>query len=379
MLSFLDMPIQPSFVWQSLIFFTTSYSILVVTSLCYILPICSTSVFNTPSSVTKNSCYTYLPGNDILKLFVTPILLIAFVNVLWTGFQIMPWFAHITIGTFQVYSTFLILSLFTSLLILLLTKLNVLTFTNSDYLLTIYQFLLWMWLLYSSNNLLTFVFLIEIIGVLITLLVTTSTFSLTNLENIFKKNATSYFNENLPTAFLISLLFFFWISLISSITLFLFISFFFVKAPTFEWGIIESLTVYLLTVTNTKTSFSLSSSWLILVVCLLLKCGIFPFFAWKPSFFKGTSIMSIIFYVYFYFTLLLIFIMETLLNLTHELFYSTISQLTIVLVCGTLIFSTTLLNTHYIKTFIAFSSILNTALVLHALFSITFVDVNLLL
>lgn len=379
LLFFLDMFIHSSLTWQLLIFFTTLYSLLIITFLCYVLPICTTSIFNTTLNITKNSYYAYLSGNNLLKLFITPILLIIFVNILWTNFQLMPWFAHITINMFQIYSTFWILFFFTSITILLLTKLNVLTFTNSDYLLTIYQFLFWMWLLYASNNLLTFIFLIEIIGVLVTLLVTTSTFSLTNVENVFKKNSTSYFNDNLPTTFLISLLFFFWISLISSITLFIFISFFFVKIPTFEWGTIESLTLYLLTITNVKTSFSLNSSWLIFITCLLLKCGIFPFFAWKPSFFKGISIMSIIFYVYFYFTLLLILLIEVLLNLTHELFYSTISPLTILLLCGTLIFSTTLLNTHYVKTFIAFSSILNTALILHALLAFTFVDTYFLL
>lgn len=375
LLSIFDIYVHSSLVWQIFIFFITLYTLFLVTMLIYVLPVLTTIPFATPRSLKKNSDYNYVNGVQLLKLLSTPLILLYAEHSLWSNFQTLSWFSHVVFGNFQVYSTFMILIFFFTITPLLLTKLNILNFSNSDFTLTLYQFLFWLWLLYLSNNLLTFIFIIEVVSVLITLLITTSTFARVDSNNVFKKNLTSYFNHSLPTTFLTSLLFFFWMSLISSIMLFIFTSLFFLKIPTFEWGSIEIVMTYLLTSGDFKTSANIHFVWTLFIICLLLKCGIFPFYAWKPTFFKGISFFSITFYVYFYFTLLLILFVEILGNLLHELFYSTISSLVMFLTLGTLFFVTTLLNTHYLKTFIAFSSILNTSLILHALFSITFVDV----
>jgi hypothetical protein len=58
------------------------------------------------------------------------------------------------------------------------------------------------------------------------------------------------FEMSTPYSFLNSIIFFFWMSLITSLNLFIFLLFLYTKIPTLDWYVIEYLFIYISNVSN---------------------------------------------------------------------------------------------------------------------------------
>ena len=97
-----------------------------------------------------------------------------------------------------------------------------------------------------------------------------------------------------------SILYLFWVSLISSLNLFLFCLFFYIKILTFDYYLIEHIFSFFIINSSFKEIIINSISWYILIFCLFLKCGIAPLYIWKPSFFKGLPFYTLFIYIYFF-------------------------------------------------------------------------------
>jgi hypothetical protein len=85
-----------------------------------------------------------------------------------------------------------------------------------------------------TNDIFNLYVFIEILSTLITLLLITSTFSTTYFYNNLNLNLHNYFNNTTPFFFVQMLMYFFWISLISSLNLFFFLILFYIKFLTFD-------------------------------------------------------------------------------------------------------------------------------------------------
>jgi hypothetical protein len=85
------------------------------------------------------------------------------------------------------------------------------------------------------------------------------------------------------------------------------------------------------------------------------------------------------FYIFFYYFFLLFFILHFFLVYTNELFFSNMSILTVLLLVGFLYSFFILLESYYIKSFLAISSILNTLLIFLGMSGFQTLDFTLLL
>jgi len=321
------------------------------------------------------SSFMFISAFNFSYFLYTPLILLVIVSWAWVGPELTAWFGHIIFTSFQ-YKLFYLITF--SFFLVWAVYIASFYFTSQevyDYTIVTYCFFLWLFLLFTANNIFTVIFFIEVLSALVTLTLITSVFSSTYFYNNLNFTSTLYFNNGTPNAFLQTLLFFFWISLVSSLNLFVFLTLFYMHFLTFDWFLVESIFYYLIVSGEVTTPITLSLVWFSFMTCIFLKCGLVPFFFWKPTFFKGITLHALFLYVCFYYYFLLSFFTYFLLVYLNELFYFSIFVNYVLILGGTVLLSFVLCESYYIKAFLAMSSILNTLLVFLAMSSITVTDV----
>lgn len=326
------------------------------------------------SSFSNSTLFNYLSGFDLFGLLVTPLLIILVVNFSWTSPVISAWFGHIIFTSFQLKMSTFLLVVFSLVWIAYMSSFYYSSQEIFDYTTVTYSFFLWTIFLFLANNIFTVIFFIEILSALITLLLITSVFSSTYFYNNLSLTQHSYFNQSTPFSFLQTLMFFFWISLVSSLNLFLFLTLFYLKFLTFDWYTLEAVFSYVVSVSDLKSLFFISLSWFNFMFCIFLKCGLVPFYFWKPMFFKGIPLHSLFFYIFFFYFSLFLFFIYFFVVYLNELFYFNMFINLAMLILGLIFLVFIICESYYVKSFLAMSSILNTLFVFLAMSSYCITD-----
>lgn len=242
------------------------------------------SFFNLTNTSTK-SLFNFLSGYDLYWFLVTPLVLFLLLNMSWTGPNLLAWFGHITFTAMQYKITYLSTTLFLLVWTTYVTSFYFASKDVFDYTSVTYSLFIWTTLLFSANNIFTAIFFIEILSTLIMLLVITSTFSTTLNYNTLDLTNHHFFNNTLPVTFLQSLLFFFWMSLLGSLSLFFFTILFFTKFLTFDWTLCELVFRYFTVGGSWRDVLFALTTWFTFIFCIFLKCGLPPFFFLKAGVF----------------------------------------------------------------------------------------------
>lgn len=358
--------------WNLVFFCGYVYLISIISIIFFIIPFIKT--LNENVQKKKETSFECISGLDILNVLIYLIATLLGVLSLWSGVTATAWFSHLIFSNFQFKTTFLVIATFG---LIALINGNSFYFSSKetyDYTVVISHLLLWVIVLFFTNSLLAIIFIVEILSTLIFLLLATSTFSSTHYYNNLNLNLHNYFNDTLPFFFIQTLLFFFWISLVSSLNLFFALLHFYINFLTFDWFIIENFFIFLMSCLTLKNFIFLIFTWFNFLFCIFLKCGLVPFFFWKPTFFKGIPLNLFFFYItFFYFFIFLFFVIFFLIYLT-EVFYHLLVVNVIMLAAGFSLLLAALLEAFYLKTFLALSSILNTLFIFLILNSINTLD-----
>lgn len=357
-----------STVWSICVFAPSIYVILVLSFLLYSLPLLSSnSNFSTNSNNTTT--FSFVNGNCVANIMSFTLFLLLLNTSSWSSSELTAWFGHIIFSSFQLKAQFIIFLSFMLTLYLLSSVTHFSSREIYDFTITTLNMYYWVSLLFASNSIITMIFIIEVQSALLFLLLVTSSFSSTFYYRNTDLSDYNFFSNHIPASFIQSIMYFFWISLIGSLNLFLFTIFLYQKLFSFDWFLLEHVFYYLVVSSTYKEMFTIGVTWSIFLFSLLTKCGIAPFFIWKPTFFKGIGLHTIIFYICFFYYCLFIFFIHLLSSYFHYLtYYYTYILLTLV-IAGMLILLTILCETFYIKSFLAVSSILNSLLVLLAVAS----------
>jgi len=353
-------------VWSFSYFFVTLYIFFIFSFILYLIPIYNS--FNNTKIITVNfNTFHYISNYTINFIINYFLLMLILLNFLWSSTIVSTWFGHIIFSNFQSKIIYLIIIFF----FLIQYVINIFNyFTNReifDFYITMLNILFWIIILFCSNSIFTTIFIIEVLSTLIFLLLVTSSFSSTFFYQNLNFNLHNYNNNSLPYMFLNAIIFYFWISLISSLNLFIFILFFFTKIPSFDWYLIEHIFYFFITHFNFKEQFSLGLVWFFFIFCIFLKCGLAPFYVWKPSFFKGLTWNILFFYITFFYFFLFLFFINFFTSYFYEIFFYYIYISLFLIIIGITVLIFILCETFYIKTFLAISSILNSLLVLLSL------------
>ena len=363
---------NPSILWSCSIFFFFSYITFCLSIIIYMLPVLNN--FQGYTNFKTKSSFSLINWNDLNWVITLPYILFFTLNLIWSSSTLSIWFGHIFLTSYNSKIINLIFFVFLIVLLVLLTTSYFSSKEIYDYYLTLFNFFYWVIFLFLSNSLFTLIFIIEVLSTLIFLLIITSVYS----TNFFYKTSNTYqthfSQQSTPFSYIQSLLFFFWISLISSLNLFLFLIFLFFKCYTLDWYLLEHIFTYLTTISSLTEITSIGLVWLIFLFCLFVKCGLAPFFIWKPTFFKGIPLQTLFFYICFFYFFLFLYIINILTSYFSEIFYFYSFIITIFILISIITLFSILCESLYLKVFLAISSILNSVLVFLALSSTHKID-----
>lgn len=361
-----------SLLWSFSYFFLIIYTLIVFTIILCFLPALKEIINYTKFKKFNN--FDYLIGFDLYWLLVTPLIFIFLINFSWVSPSLSAWFGNLIFSSFQYKITFLILFIFFFVITVYCSSFYFSSKEIYDYIVVCFNFFFWILFLFFSNTIFTIIFFIEILSTLIFLLLITSAFSTTYFYNNLNLNLHNYFNSSTPFFFVQMLMYFFWISLISSLNLFFFLILFYIKFLTFDWFVFEFIFFYVINLSQFKDIFFIIFIWFNLLFCIFLKCGLVPFYFWKPMFFKGIPVHALFFYIFFFYFFLFFFILYFFLIYVNEIFFYFLSVNMLILIVGFCILLFILCEAYYIKAFLALSSILNTLFVFLTLNSVNITD-----
>ena len=219
--------INPSLLWSFSFFFMHIYIITLFSIIIYSIP--SIKEILLVSKFKNKKIFEYVTGFEIHWFLVTPLFLLFILISAWSSYPLTAWFGSLLVSSFQLKISYFITFFF---FLILTTYTSSFYFSSKepyDYLIVNYNFFFWIMFLFFSNTIFTIIFFIEITSTLIFLLIVTSTFSSTYFYNNLNLNLHNYFNQTTPFFFIQVLMYFFWISLISSLNLFFFFNSFLYK------------------------------------------------------------------------------------------------------------------------------------------------------
>lgn len=354
-----------------------SYIILAFTVKMY--SISNTKDFLQFNQTEQNSQFSFLLGFDLFNTFMAPTLGLIILNMSWISPFFFTWFGHLVVATMQHKILYWLLAWF---FLVWCVQLTVFYFTSTelyDFFQVVFFFVLWLLLLFYSTNVFSFIFFIELLSIMIFLLLVSATFSSAYFFETAGHSRHSYFQQSQPSTYLSTLVFFFWTSLLGSVNLYVFLLFFGHQIATFDWQLTELVFRHLVVTGHFKELFQLSFKWLVFLFCLFLKCGLAPFFVWKPNFFKGIPIHALFVYVFFFYFFITLYFLYVLVVLAEEVFYFNVFVNFFLTSVGLVLLLFLLLESYYLKVFFALSSILNTLLVFLAISTANHTDFILLL
>ena len=352
-------------IWSITFFSPLTYITLLISFILYALP---TLTNKTKYSSSSNKfSFVLINSFDLFGLLLSPVIAVMFLASCWSAVTTSAWFGHLLLGPFQFKILYLILFVFSSVIIALASTSYFSSREFYDFMTVLYNFLYWLIIIFMSNTIFTSIFVIEVLSTLIFLLIITSTFS----SNFFYRNLNlsfgHIFQQSTPHTYLQSLLYFFWISLVSSLNLFLFILLLYTKILTLDWFLIEHVFSFLILTSTIKEIVVVGISWFVLLTCIFLKCGVAPLYIWKPTFFKGLPIHTIYIYICFFYFFLFLFLIQLLTSYFSTVFYFYSYVTTIFVLIGLVTLLFIICDSYYIKAFLAISSILNSIFVLMAM------------
>ena len=353
--------------WSFSVFLPLTYAVFIFSALFYTLP---TLKNQTSYTTTKTkSLFLKIDFSDIVFVTCTPLLVILLTLFLWGSPSSSIWFSHILCTNHTLKMSYWLIFIFSLVNFVLLSTSYLTSREIYDYFIVLYNFLYWILMLFASNTIFTAIFVIEVISAVIFLLIVTSTYS----TNYFYRNTSfafgNLFQNSTPFTFLQSLIYYFWISLISALNLFLFILLMYIKVHTLDWFTLEHVFIYLTSVTSLKDLISFGAVWLILLLSIFIKSGIAPLYLYKPTFFKGLPFYTLFFYICFFYFFFFLFVIHMLNSYFSEIFYFYTSIVTVLIVIGLLVLLFIICDSYYLKIFLAISSILNSLFVLLSLTS----------
>ena len=238
---------------------------------------------------------------------------------------------------------------------------------NNDFFFAIANVSIYLIILYYTNTIFSFIFLLEVISITIFYKFIMSKLWFKSSITEDKINFSSNLQE-LPKNYLNMLFFQYWSTFFSSFLLiysFINIHLYYGLSDYFNLNFLELVNqITFLSITNTSLII-----WLPFFIAIFFKIGLTPFHLFKVEIYKGLPIVSLLFYTTFYFLIYLLFISIIYIAYIESLKIVLNSIFIILLLFGSLYIACLLFDLTSMKSFFAYSTIINTVLFFSLLLS----------
>lgn len=266
------------------------------------------------------------------------------------------WYNHLKLNNFIYYILHFILYLNFIIFFFIKFYKNLNINYNIDYFFSLFNIGLFIILIYYTNTLYSFLFILEIISVLILYKFSVSRYFFKN--NIFYKNS-NIFENNLPRPYLNLIFFQYWVNFFSTTLMLFFIFNIIYIFGSSEWFFLNIFNFLNFNLINIIKNISFLLLWFFFFFAFLLKIGFTPIHFFKLEVYKGMPFISIFYYTtYYFFSFFLYFTLLILINFSSYKLYWFFFLILFILV-GIFYLIVLVFDINLIKSFFAYSTIIN--------------------
>lgn len=305
--------------------------------------------------ILKKSSYIYSFHNsfflNINKIFIIILTLFFYT---FKGISNTLWWQHFKITNLNL-SLIAILLVVNILFILICKNISLLNnFVKLDYYFALINLSNFLPLIFLCNTLFTFLFILEFTSTLVFYkFVVSKIWKIKDNTNI--NNFTLF--RNLPNHYLNMLFFQYWATFFSSVLIvFSLISYIYIYGTT-EWFILNLLNTFDLQFNLNKINNLILI--FILVFGFLIKIGFTPVHLYKIEIYKGLPFFAIFYYTTFYFLVFFMFFILLILLFLESFSLYWVYVLIPIITVGLLFIVSLLFGVNYVKSFFAYSSVVN--------------------
>lgn len=358
--------LTPSLVFASLYFFSFFNIWISFALLIFVLQLVPNFYFNATSKNRLSSYWFLISTSSIHRLVCMVLLLLLILISTFSSTELTFIYSAFIYSDFQ-FKYIIFNLVFFLLVITSLLSSSILSGQNIfEFFFFVINLNMWLISLVFVNNLLLFIFSVEILSTINFVLFILSVFNQATFYNLNDIDDFKYFNNTNPSLYLQTLIYIYWIGLLGSLLLFIFIVFLYKLTLTLDFYLLVYLYEwYFFNIAFSTIWFiNFSLVWVMFLIIIFLKCAIFPFFFWKPSLFKGIPLHVIQVYITLYFFSLFLYLNYFLFIYLPDIFYFFIFELYLIIFIGLIFLTLSLLDSYFFKTFFALSSSINTLFVL---------------
>lgn len=274
------------------------------------------------------------------------------------GNQLSYWWDHLKVTNFNVYLLLFLILIFLIMLFILNTIPAANIAYNIDFFFCISNLVFVLLLIFFSNNIYTFFFLLEVGSNLVFYKFTVSRSWFIKPHDSFSTSFTK-FTRILPTNYINMLFFQYWSTFFSSILLLYSINNIIFMYGSFDWLIIEYLVHVDFIVLYNSNFLFFCWIWFAFFFGLFLKIGLTPLHLFKLEVYKGLPFISIFFYTVFYFLIFFLFIVILILNYLYPIAVCIWNLLFLLVLLGGVYAAILFFSISFLKAFFAYSTVLN--------------------
>lgn len=306
----------------------------------------------TNSSSTQCNVLKTNPNITFVNFYFFLIFCVFFSTFTIRGKGDVIWYNHFFLNNFAINLLYLFIFVgFTIFFILRTTTTKTNIIKSSDYPFAINNLVLVLPYLFFVNTVFTFLFLLELVSVILLYKLISS--------KIWFKNKSSGINNNIPQNYINMVFFQYWVTFFSTIFIVYFYINVFYLYGTSEWFVLQFLNFLDFEVNFTQLN-AIRLLTLIFILSILFKLGITPFHLFKIEVYKGLPFLSIFFYTTYYFIIFFTFFVflysDFLYSFTNQYFLF----LTLILFFGSFYVLALLFDVVFLKAFFTYSTIINT-------------------
>lgn len=264
------------------------------------------------------------------------------------------WFNHLKLNNF-------LLNIFYVIFFINYIVLNTIKFYknkninfNIDYFFAIFNLCVFIPIIYISNTMYTFIFLLEVNSILILYKFSVSKY----FFNSSKNNEKNKFTKNTPKYYVNMMFFQYWVNFFSSVILFFSLFNILLFFGTTDWFLINIFNKLIFPFSS-GSNFFLLLTYFLFIVGMFIKIGFTPSHLFKIEVYKGIPLISILFYTVFYFISFFLFFILIVFYYLNSIKLFVWFFVFIFVVCGLVYILTLIFDINLLKTFFAYSTVIN--------------------
>lgn len=317
------------------------------------------------SDILKNSKFLKKINYSFFILFFSMIFIYIFLYLFFFKFDfIIYWFNHLRLSNFLNNNIIIIIFLNIFMISIIKFYKNKNINFNIDYFFALFNLNIFIPLMYLSNTMYTFIFLLEINSILILYKFSVSKYFFKSVKENYKNK----FLKNSPRYYINMLFFQYWVNFFSSIILFVSIFNILLFSGSSEWLILNVLNKFNFNIIYNDNFYFYFFLYFIFITGMFFKIGFTPSHLFKIEVYKGIPFISILFYtVYYFLSFFLYFILIVFYYInTFKVFVWFF--LFIFIVFGLLYIIVLMFDVNFLKSFFAYSTIVNSLVFIILLF-----------